>query len=285
MLDLAAVAAAFPQLTGLAPLGSPSGQKEVLQAELGTENVVLKLIRKNPQDQSRTEREITASVKLACSYVPRIFDQGQRNIGTEDRVYIIEQRIDGQTYRQILQLSPKRPLSEVLQITETLLLACRDFEAAKMVHRDIKPENLMVDSSGKLWVIDFGIVRFLDEISLTPTGNHFGLFTPGYGAPEQVRNLKTEIDIRADLFSIGVVAYEALNGLNPYIVGKRDPLEVINHVLTRELPAVSIPGDPDGDLADFIAALTARYPSRRPQSAAEALQWFTPVRTKLQGTQ
>ena len=284
MLDLAAVAAAFPQLTGLAPLGSPSGQKEVLRAELGTENVVLKLIKKNPLDQSRTEREITAAVKLSCSYVPRVFEQGQRAVGTEDRVYIIEQRIDGDTYRAQLRRAPKRPVSEVLGIMETLLLACMDFETVKMVHRDIKPENLMVDSTGKLWVIDFGIVRFLDEVSLTPTGNHFGLFTPGYGAPEQVRNLKTDIDIRADLFSIGVVAYEALNGSNPYIVGKRDPLEVINHVLTRDLTPLVIPGDSDGDLADFIAELTARYPSRRPQSAAEALQWFTPVMTKFQGT-
>jgi serine/threonine-protein kinase len=241
MLDLAAVAVAFPSLSRLAPLGTPSGQKDVLSAQLGGELVVLKLIKKNPLDQSRTEREITAAVKLACSYVPRVFEQGQRAIGTEDRVYIIEQRIDGETYREQLRSAPKRPVSEVLGILETLLLACMDFETAKMVHRDIKPENIMIDSTGKLWVIDFGIVRFLDEVSLTPTGNHFGLFTPGYGAPEQVRNLKTEIDIRADLFSVGVVAYEALNGSNPYHDGKGDQLQVINHVLTRDLPLLSQP--------------------------------------------
>ncbi len=284
MLDLAAVAAAFPSLSHLVPLGTPSGQKEVLRAELGGEHVVLKLIKKNPLDLSRTEREITAAVKLSCSYVPRVFEQGQRTIGTEDRIYIIEQRIDGETYREQLRHLPKRSVSEVLKIVDTLLMACMDFEAAKMVHRDIKPENIMIDTNDKLWVIDFGIVRFLDEISLTPTGNHFGLFTPGYGAPEQVRNLKTEIDIRADLFSVGVVAYEALNGSNPYHAGKSDPLQVINHVLTRDLPLLSIPGDPSGDLAAFLAALTARYPSRRPQSASEAHQWFVPVRAKIQGT-
>ena len=78
MLDLAAVRLAFPTLTNLVPLGSPSGQKEVLQAEFANESVVLKLIKKNPQEQSRTEREISAAVKLACSYVPRVFELGQR---------------------------------------------------------------------------------------------------------------------------------------------------------------------------------------------------------------
>lgn len=283
MLDLAAVAAAFPQLTGLAPLGSTSGQKEVLRAELQGEGIVLKLIKKNAQDQCRTEREIAAAVKLACSYVPRVLDHGQRTIGSEDRVYIVEERIEGETFRERLRRAPRQSVSEVLGILDTLLLACIDFEAAKMVHRDIKPENLMVDAAGKLWVIDFGIVRFLDDVSLTPTGNHFGLFTPGYGAPEQVRNLKTEIDIRADLFSVGVVAYEALNGSNPFHDGKRDPLAVINHVLARELPPLTIPGDHTGALSGFLAALTARYPSRRPQSATEAHQWFAPIRAELQG--
>lgn len=281
MLDLRAVIAAFPALTHLVPLGTPSGQKEVLSGRLENEEVVLKLIKKSSQDRSRTDREITAATRLTCAYVPRVIEQGQRAVGNEERIYIIEQRIDGVTYRDLLRQEPKRSTREVLQILDTLLRACEDFEAARMVHRDIKPENLIIDSSGKLWVIDFGIVRFLDETSLTPTGARLGLFTPGYGAPEQVRNLKTEIDIRADFFSVGVVAYEALNGANPYRAGNPDPLEVINRVLSRDLPSLSIPGDPQGELAAFIGALTARYPSRRPQTAAEALRWFTPIRAAL----
>lgn len=284
MLDLAAVAAAFPQLSSLTPIGAPSGQKDVLSGRLGTEDVVLKLIRKNPHDQSRTDRETMAVGKLSCSYVPRVFRQGVVQIGTESRVFIIEQRIDGRTYREVLDDVPIRPLAEVLMILDTLLCACRDFEAAKMVHRDIKPENLILDPAGKLWVIDFGIVRFLDETSLTPTGSHFGLFTPGYGAPEQVRNLKPAIDSRADLFSIGVVAYEALTGGNPYRQGKRDALEVINHVLLRDLPPLAIGSDPSGELATFVESLCARYPSRRPSCAADSIRWFAPIRERLTGS-
>lgn len=75
-------------------------------------------------------------------------------------------------------------------------------------------------------IIDFGIVRFLDMESLTQTSQRFGPCTPGYGAPEQMRNLKAQINIRADLFSVGVVAYEALKGHNPYTRDKRDILEI-----------------------------------------------------------
>ena len=177
----------------------------------------------------------------------------------------------------MLQRQPVQPLGAVLRLATALLSACCDFETQHMVHRDIKPENLLIGPNGKIWIIDFGIVRLLQLTSATLTQQRFGLFTPGYGAPEQVRNLKPKIDARADLFSVGVVLYESFNGSNPYLAGKGNVLEIVQDLCNRDLPLLTIPGDIDGKLSEFVASLCARFPSRRPPNAREALQWFREI--------
>jgi serine/threonine protein kinase len=281
MIDLAALRAAFPELTDLVHLSARSGQKEVLLARLGGAPVVLKLIRTTPQIRERTQREIDAVSKLGCNYIPRVHLWGERLVGGTAQFFLIEDLIEGDTYRERLTKLSRQPLTNVLALGETLLSACVDFAAKSLVHRDLKPENLIIDPNDKIWVIDFGIVRLLDEAALTPTSDKVGRFTPGYGAPEQMRNLQPEIDERADLFSVGVVLYEALAGGNPYCEGKRDALQVIQHVLNVDLPRLIIPGDMHGELADLIASLSSRFRSRRPQSARHALTWFHSVRTKI----
>jgi serine/threonine-protein kinase len=139
----------------------------------------------------------------------------------------------------------------------------------------------MIGHDGKIWILDFGIVRLLKLVSATHSHQRFGLFTPGYGAPEQVRNLKPKIDIRADLFSIGVVLYESLNGSNPYVAGKSNALQIIQDVCNRDLPRLSIEGRVGPRFSEFLGALTARFPSRRPSTASEALRWFQEIVDKL----
>lgn len=284
MLDLADVRATFIELAQIKPLKSNSGQKDVLTATKDGRPVVLKLIKRGTDDGGYTQREIDAVGRLQSGYVPKMVQHGQRRVGTEERLYIIEEHIAGETLRELLLREPVQPLARVLDLGEALLAACRDFEQNKLVHRDIKPENLMVDTAGKIWVIDFGIVRMLDRESLTKTGNPFGHFTLGYGAPEQVRNQKAQINVRADLFSVGVVMHETLNGFNPYLHGKADALAVLRHMQNQDLPRLTIPGDDDDTLAGFIAAMTARFPSRRPQTAKEATDWFAPISAKIKST-
>jgi len=281
MLDLAAVQQEFRDLNDLKPLAA-SGQKYVLSGLRSEQRIVLKLIKQSDsEDEKLLEREMGAVTRLGCDYVPSVLEWGKRQINGEDQLFIVEEFIEGQSYREVLTDEPKQRPEEVLRLADVLLRACCDFEAAGLVHRDIKPENLMVGSDGKIWVIDFGIVRFLDAPSLTSTNARFGRFTLGYGAPEQMRNIKPEIDARADLFAIGVVLYESLYGQNPFYEDKSNELDVLKHVCDRDLPRLDIPGDDQGDYAEFIAALVARYPSRRPQTASEALKWFREVEEKL----
>jgi serine/threonine-protein kinase len=149
------------------------------------------------------------------------------------------------------------------------------------VHRDIKPENIMVCTDGTFKLIDFGIARHLIKSSLTPTEAHFGPHTAGYAAPEQFRNLKKEIDIRTDLFAIGVVVYEALAGKHPFIEGSRDQLETLRRTETMIPPPLKVAVDKEDQLSNFIAVLMAKYPSRRPPTAVQAQQWFASIRSAM----
>ena len=284
MIDLTAIRAAFAELNNITPLRAISGQKDVFSAEKGTDRVALKIIRKLGPQQDRAEREIAAVAMLNSDYVPKVYDHGRRVIGGEERYYIIEEYVEGETYRERLIRTPVQPLQDVLALASILLQACGDFEAAGtdgLVHRDIKPENLIIDRNRKIWVIDFGIVRFLGMQSITPDQQRFGMFTLGYGAPEQMRNLKPQINSRADLFSIGVVLYESIVGYNPYGAGRYNDFVVLQRMENTDLPRLTIAEDSDGELSEFIASLTSRFPSRRPQTAREAIEWFAPIYRKL----
>jgi serine/threonine protein kinase len=279
MTDQAALAAAFPELEDIQSLGAVSGQKEVYTAVLNGQKVALKLVlpsRAVSRSEDRLEREVAAMAALDSDYVPTLHDHGRREVGGIERVFIVEDFIEGETLRTRLVRDGIPDLSEVIELGSKLLEACCDFEAEGLVHRDIKPENLMIDPSGKLWVIDFGLVRFLDLESLTASADHFGPCTFGYGAPEQLRNRKPEIDIRADLFAVGVVLYELCTGANPHL-RDRNFFSIIRSVETFDLPRLRLTEDKKGALADFIAAASSRFRSRRPDSATNARDWFKDV--------
>jgi eukaryotic-like serine/threonine-protein kinase len=279
VIDVRTVAVEFPELSDIALLPSISGQKEVVRASYDSTPVVCKLVKEKATDDKRTQRELDAVKRIGGSYIPRILAAGQRNVAGQDRFYVIEEFIDGETYRDRLVRQPLQHLHDILTVGEALLLACADFEAVAIVHRDLKPENLIIDKREKLWVLDFGIARLLDLVSITPTGP-FGVGTPGYASPEQARNIKGEINARTDLFAVGIILYESLCGFNPLTSGLTDGQAILRRTETMDLPPLAITGD-NGELSRFIATLAQRFPSRRPQTAREAVEWFRPIKERI----
>jgi serine/threonine-protein kinase len=250
------------------------GQKIVFKAKHKNHGtVVLKLIL-GASVNERISREIEIVTSNTFTNVPKLYEWGRISDGHSEFMYLIEQFIDGATLRNHLKEQRKLPLTTCLHLLESLLKFATELEVQKLVHRDIKPENIIIDTTGEFWVLDFGIARNLNQPSITDTRAHFGPHTAGYAAPEQFRNLKKEIDIKADLFSIGVVIYEALTGEHPFAKDARNPLEILYRTETIIPNIIIIPGDSERQLGGFISILIDKYPSRRPKSAKIALDWF-----------
>ena len=134
-----------------------------------------------------------------------------------------------------------------------------------VVHRDIKPDNILLDKRGQIRVIDFGVARFFDDLSMTYTGQLVG--TPLYMSPEQVTG-RGAIDPRTDIYSLGLVLYELLTLRSPLDASHRENL--LRSIVTKPLPPVgwrnrSIP-DP---LARIVHKATQKDPDQRYATAAE----------------
>jgi eukaryotic-like serine/threonine-protein kinase len=274
-LTAAWLAGVFPELQDIQPL-SQGGQKQVFSAQHPSDgDIVLKLMYPSA-DIERTMRELVAVARVQSARVPIILDQGKVATPLGDCFWFKEQRIHGRTVREALAAGPfdtPALLRLALHVSETLVGA----EAASIVHRDVKPENLILDPSGECWLIDFGLARHLGLESLTATVNIFGHVTWGYAPLEQCRNIKQEIDSRADLFALGVTLYECATGTNPFRAGARSPLEVLQRVDKGYLPPLHLSFPSASDFADLIAALTQRQRVHRPRSAREAHEWIKDI--------
>ena len=276
MLNVSAIQAAFPEVQ-ISRVIADSGQKYVFAATHGATPVALKLIKPSGDSLERTQREIDAVSKLNCPYVPKIFGAGARAIAPDTYLFLIEEFIQASTFRVVLNQVGRLSVPQVVGLLDQLLSACLDFERARIVHRDLKPENIMGDVSGKLWVIDFGVARHLDLSSLTADGA-YGVGTAGYMAPEQFRNLKAEINSRADLYAVGIIGHEALAGGHPFYTPGLHPFNLAKKMESQDAPLLNLPDDASGKLALFVNMLVQRFPSRRPQSAGEAIEYFAPIR-------
>jgi len=253
------------------------GQKSVFKCMHDTHgDVVIKVIG-NPNKDQRIRREIDIVIANNFSNVPHIYEFIYKDINSREFLFIIEQFISGENLRYFLQKFGVFNVTDAVSILRQLLSIVVELEDHHLVHRDIKPENIIMDKNDNLWLLDFGIARHLDMTSITATQEHFGPHTLGYAAPEQYRNVKSEINSRADLFSIGVVFYEIVTGINPYISTAQSPLDVIRRIEQVQIPKLDPSVIKSQQLSDFICILMAKYPSRRPQNARQALSWFNEI--------
>lgn len=204
--------------------------------------IVLKLLR-DKGSTDRVRREISIVMSNSFPNVPIIhkFDNFDKN-GVKG-LYIIEQYIEGDNLRSYMSQKGPLPFQETMNLISDLLTTLVELENRLIVHRDLKPENIVRAKTGRYWLLDFGIARDLCQVSLTETSANFGPHTMGYSAPEQIRNMKKKIDSRTDLFSLGVIVYEAISGSHPFFTGAHNPLEVLSRTETLIVPRLSIPED------------------------------------------
>jgi serine/threonine-protein kinase len=256
-----------------------SGQKQVLLIQHKKYNkVVLKLVE---GDNERVRREIAIVTENNFSNVPHILEMDVYNYNNEQGIYIFEEFIEGSTLKNVLK-NDKLSISEALSLSEDILIVMLEMEEKRIVHRDIKPDNIIRNSNGKWYLIDFGIARVLDMNSLTMTEAKIGPHTPGYGAPELFQYSKKDIDNRADLFSLGVVLFEAVTGKHPFLKGDEiNRNEVWYNTITVTPQSVVIEGDYDMQFMGLVQTFMQKHISRRPKSVKQAMLWFKSVKEEI----
>ncbi len=163
----------------------------------------------NPQFKERFLRE--AKVLSQLNH-PNI--SGLLTLFEEDnKLCTVMQYIEGETIKSMIKRRGPIPETEVRNILLQILDAVDYAHQKEIIHRDIKPSNILIDSQNKVSLLDFGIAKIVEDVELTKTGSMLG--TLYYMSPEQIKGEK-DIDLRTDIYSIGVTAYEMLAGRLPF---------------------------------------------------------------------
>lgn len=214
-------------------------------------------------------REIELTAALQHPHILPLFDSGQ----ADGLLYFVMPRVEGETLREHLRLDRRLPVSAAVRLLRELADALAYAHEQGVVHRDIKPENVLL-SRGHAMVADFGIAKALasaahgttDPAAGASSPTRLGVVagTPAYMAPEQAAG-GPGVDHRADLYALGVVAYELLVGETPFA-----RLETSRRA---EPPSLSERRpDVPGELAALVMRLLAEDPAARPQSAGEVIE-------------
>ncbi|MGE5175375.1 MAG: protein kinase domain-containing protein [Hyphomicrobiales bacterium] len=247
--------------------------------------VIHSAILHDPSLRERFQREARLIARLEHPHLLPVYDFD----GEHEPPYIVMRYLEGGTLKQVQQRGGV-PHDELLYILFQLAGALDYAHRQGVVHRDLKPSNVMIDREGNAFLTDFGIARATGgDKDLTGTGLMIG--TPGYMAPEQARG-DGAVDQAADIYSLGVMAFELLTGGQPY--QNESGFEVILAHMNAPIPRAterekSLPKAVDEVLARALAKERAdRYPTAgafveelaralriRPSNAPAALQSMT----------
>lgn len=185
----------------------------------------------------------------------------------EGLLYYVMDEVAGESLRQRLAREGRLPPEDTARIVSDLAAALHAAGRAGVVHRDVKPENVLLDeSSGRALLADFGIARAVAvEASGSSTGQGVAVGTPVYMSPEQAAG--EEIDIRSDLYALGVVAYEMLAGQPPFQGPHR--VVVSKHIAERPVPIERHRPETPPALAGAVMRALEKQPAERWQTGEE----------------
>jgi hypothetical protein len=211
---------------------------------------------------ARFLREGALGEQLHHPCIVRIFEAGE----ADGKPFMAMELVFGSTLKQVLREGGALPQRRALEIARSIAEALDYAHAKGVIHRDLKPENVMITDDGTVKVMDFGIARLAGQEGLTMTGLFLG--TPLYAAPEMME--PTSIDHRVDLYALGIILYEMLEGTVPFSADS--PYRVLEMHRQRPLPAGDeLPRAVPPVVWRIIERLCAKQPEARFPSAQALL--------------
>jgi eukaryotic-like serine/threonine-protein kinase len=221
-------------------------------------------LRGDQRSRERLWKEAEWASRLSDPHIAAVHDV----IEEENELFIVMEYVAGQTLRR--RLTEPISVIEFLPIATECALGLAAAHNAGVVHHDIKPENIMLTISGQVKILDFGVAKNLpsrpDNSTLsTRTSTEFA-GTLNYMAPEVVR--EKDSDSRADIFSLGIVFYEAIAGRNPFRA--KSFLETSDRILHHDQPPLreSNPKSPS-EFDRIVGKMLAKDPTQRYSTAAD----------------
>jgi tetratricopeptide (TPR) repeat protein/predicted Ser/Thr protein kinase len=232
--------------------------------------VAIKVMKEGPlavaADQARFEREVHILGRLNHPNIVAIHESG---VVSGNHFFVMDY-ISGQSLDEYIRTTP-RSVPEILRL---FVKACEAVNAAHLrgiIHRDLKPSNIRVDAEGEPHILDFGLAKTLlgdsESSMMTLTGQFMG--TLAWASPEQAEAIPSKIDLRTDVYSLGVILYQMLTGRFPYEVSGsiRDVLERIIRV--EPARPSTIRKQVNDEVETIVLKCLTKERDRRYQSAGE----------------
>lgn len=236
--------------------------------------VAVKILRdelaQEPEYIRRFLREARLAGRLRHANIVSALDCGESG----GHYYMVMEFVEGRSLDYVLRREGLRPESEALEIARCVAEALQHAWFHKIIHRDLKPQNVLLTLDGIPKVCDFGLCRDVRDL---PHLTSLGLIhcTPEYSSPEQSRG-DPDIDIRADLYSLGVTLYEMLTGVLPFEAA--DPASlIVRHAMDRPVPPIQRNRMISPGANQLVLDLLEKAKEERPASpavAVERLSWL-----------
>ena len=269
------------EVLGTGGMGKVVRASHVMLQQQFAIKVLLPHMADSAETVSRFMREAQATSKLKSEHIARVFDVGRMPDGAP---FMVMEYLQGNDLNQILRHhGPQRPQV----VCDLMLQACEGMAEAHMlgtIHRDIKPSNFFIttrpDGTMLLKILDFGISK--TPVGVTElTGAQTVIGTPTYMSPEQMKSGR-DADARSDVWSMGVVMYQMLDGRPPF-VGESYP-ELVLKVGSETPPPIHTQLPPG--LMQVIMTCLEKHPAQRQQTVGELARMLAPYATDpMQGTQ
>ncbi|PYE18666.1 serine/threonine-protein kinase [Williamsia limnetica] len=233
-------------------------------------DVAIKVLRadlaRDPTFYLRFRREAQNAAALNHPTIVQVFDTGEATTPEGPLPYIVMEFVDGETLRDVLRaeghVKPRQAMTWIADVAAALHFSHQN----GIVHRDVKPANVMIDKSGAVKVMDFGIARVLADTGNSVTQTAAVIGTAQYLSPEQARG--ESVDARSDVYSLGCVLFELLTGEPPF-TGDSPVAVAYQHVREDPPTPSSVLAGVPAELDSVVLKAMSKNPANRYQSAAE----------------